>query len=57
MVSSAIDLGRIFVYKAELRTFADNSAPAAIAKMNGTQAGVQSANSVALRGATEKKTC
>jgi hypothetical protein len=50
MVGLAIDVGRIFVYKNELQTFADNSAMAAIAKMNGTQAGVQSANAMALTG-------
>jgi hypothetical protein len=50
MVGLAIDLGRIFVYKSELQTFADNSAMAAVAKMDGTQAGVQSANSMALTG-------
>ena len=50
MLGLAIDVGRIFVYKTELQTFADNSAMAAVAKMDGTQAGIQSANSMALTG-------
>ena len=50
MVGLAIDIGRMFVYKSELQTFADNSAMAAIAKMDGTQAGVQAANALALTG-------
>jgi Flp pilus assembly protein TadG len=50
MVGLAIDLGRMFVYKSELQTFADNAAMAAVAKMDGTQAGVQSANATALSG-------
>jgi hypothetical protein len=50
MVGLAIDLGRIFVYKTELQTFADNSAMAAIAKIDGTQGGVQAANAMALTG-------
>ncbi len=50
MLGLAIDIGRMFVYKTELQTFADNSAMAAIAKMDGTQAGVQAANATALTG-------
>ena len=50
MVGLAIDLGRIFVYKSELQTFADNSAMAAVAKMDGSQTGIQSANAMALTG-------
>ena len=50
MLGLAIDVGRMFVYKSELQTFADNSAMAAIAKMDGSQAGVQGANSMALTG-------
>lgn len=50
MVGLAIDVGRMFVYKSELQTFADNAAMAAISKMDGSQAGVQAANALALTG-------
>jgi Flp pilus assembly protein TadG len=50
MVGLAIDVGRMFVYKSELQAFADNAAMAAISKMDGTQAGVQAANALALTG-------
>jgi hypothetical protein len=50
MLGLAIDLGRMFIYKTELQTFADNAAMAAVAKMDGTQAGVQAANAIALTG-------
>jgi len=50
MVGLAIDVGRMFVYKSELQAFADNAAMAAITKMDGTQAGVQGANALALTG-------
>src|SRR5579872_2251686 len=50
MLGLAIDVGRMFVYKNELQTFADASALAAIAQMDGTQTGVQGANSTAIVG-------
>jgi len=50
MLGLAIDLGRMFVYKTELQTFADNAAMAAVAKMDGTQTGIQAANAIALTG-------
>lgn len=50
MVGLAIDVGRMFVYKSELQAFVDNAAMAAITKMDGTQAGVQAANALALIG-------
>jgi Flp pilus assembly protein TadG len=50
MCGLAIDLGRMFVYKSELQTFADASAMAAITKMDGSQTGLQGANSTALTG-------
>jgi Flp pilus assembly protein TadG len=50
MVGLAIDVGRMFVYKSELQTFADNAAMAAITKMDGTQSGLQGANALALTG-------
>ena len=50
MVGLAIDVGRMFVYKSELQAFADNAAMAAISKMDGSQAGVQAANALALTG-------
>jgi Flp pilus assembly protein TadG len=50
MLGLAIDVGRMFVYKSELQAFADNAAMAAIAKMDGSQAGVQGANSMASTG-------
>jgi len=50
MLGLAIDIGRMFVYKTELQAFADNSAMAAIAQMDGTQTGVQGANATALTG-------
>ncbi|HSR08561.1 MAG TPA: pilus assembly protein TadG-related protein [Bryobacteraceae bacterium] len=50
MVGLAIDVGRMFVYKSELQAFVDNAAMAAITKMDGTQAGVQAANALALTG-------
>ena len=50
MCGLAIDVGRMFVYKNELQTFADASALAAVAQLSGTQAGVQAANAVATAG-------
>ena len=50
MLGLAVDLGRMFVYKNELQTFADASALAAAAQMDGTQTGLQGANATALTG-------
>ena len=50
MLGLAIDVGRMFVYKSELQTFADASAMAAVAKMDGSQSGVQGADNVATAG-------
>ena len=50
MLGLAIDVGRMFIYKNELQTFADASALAAVTKLDGSQAGVQGANSVATAG-------
>ena len=50
MLGLAIDVGRMYVYKTELQTFADASALAAVARLDGTQSGVQGANSVATAG-------
>jgi hypothetical protein len=50
MIGLAVDVGRMFLYKNELQTFADASAMAAIARMDGTQAGVTYANSTATAG-------
>src|SRR5438128_1677473 len=46
----AIDLGRMFIYKTELQTFADASALAAVAQLDGTQTGVAAANTTATAG-------
>src|ERR1700674_2376566 len=50
MLGLAIDLGRMFIYKNELQTFADASVLAAIAQLDGTQSGVQGANATATAG-------
>ena len=50
MLGLAIDVGRMFIYKNELQTFADASALAAVGRLDGTQSGVQGANSVATAG-------
>ena len=50
MLGLAIDVGRMFVYKNELQAFADASAMAAIAQMDGSQAGLQAANTTATSG-------
>src|SRR5258708_34460664 len=44
MLGLAIDLGRTFIYKTELQTFADGSALAAVSRLDGTGTGVQGAN-------------
>ena len=50
MLGLVIDVGRMFVYKNELQTFADASALAAVAQLDGTQSGVQGADSTATAG-------
>ncbi len=50
MLGLATDVGRMFIYKNELQTFADASALAAITKIDGSQAGVANAQSVATAG-------
>jgi len=49
-VGLAADLGRAFVVRNELIAFADAAAVAAAYKLNGTAAGITSANSVASVG-------
>jgi Flp pilus assembly protein TadG len=44
------DAGQMFILKNELQTFADASAMAAVSKLDGSQTGVQTANSVATAG-------
>jgi Flp pilus assembly protein TadG len=50
MVGLSFDIGRMFVVKNELQTFADASALAAAAMLDGTKAGVTAANNVATVG-------
>ena len=50
MLGLAFDVGRMFVVKNELQTFADASAIAACRHMDGTQTGVQTAHSTAAVG-------
>ena len=50
MLGLAFDLGRMFIVKNELQTFVDASAVAACRQMDGTQAGVQNAHTVATAG-------
>lgn len=50
MLGLTFDIGRMFIVKNELQTFADASALAAISFMDGTQTGIQSANSTATAG-------
>jgi Flp pilus assembly protein TadG len=49
-VGLSIDLGRMFVYKNELQTFADASALAAVSQLDGTQTGVVGAETTATNG-------
>src|SRR5579862_4460675 len=46
----AFDLGRIMITKAELQTFCDASALAAVYQLDGTQTGIQGANKTATAG-------
>lgn len=50
MLGLAFDLGRVFITKNELQTFTDASALAAVYQLDGTQAGVQGANTTATAG-------
>lgn len=50
MIGLAVDVGRMFVIKNELQTFADASAMAAVAQMDGSQAGIMGANATATAG-------
>jgi Tfp pilus assembly protein PilV len=50
MMGLAIDVGKMFLYKNELQTFADASAMAALAHMDGSQAGLILANATATAG-------
>ena len=50
MLGLAFDMGRMFITKNELQTFADASAMAALSSMNGTQQGIQAANATATAG-------
>ena len=50
MLGLAFDLGRMFIVKNELQTFADASAIAACRQLDGSQAGVQGAHSTATAG-------
>jgi Flp pilus assembly protein TadG len=50
MLGLAFDLGRMFIVKNELQTFADASAVAACRQMDGSQAGVQGAHNTATAG-------
>src|SRR5256885_1490781 len=49
-IGLSIDLGRMFVYKNELQTFADASAMAAVSQLDGTQTGVVGAQTTATNG-------
>ena len=50
MLGLAFDLGRMFIVKNELQTFADASAVAACRQMDGSQAGIQGAHNTATAG-------
>jgi Flp pilus assembly protein TadG len=50
MLGLAVDAGRMFIVKNELQTFVDASAMAAVGHLDGTAAGVQTANSMATAG-------
>ena len=50
MFGLAVDLGRMFIVKNELQTFADASALAAIRQLDGTKTGVQGAHAAATAG-------
>ena len=50
MLGLSFDVGRMFITKNELQTFADSAALAATAELSGAKSGVQAANQVALTG-------
>ena len=50
MLGLSFDVGRMFITKNELQTFADAAALAATAELTGAKSGVQGANEVALTG-------
>lgn len=50
MIGVSVDLGRVYVAKTELQTFADNAALVAAFELDGTQAGLTSATNVAANG-------
>jgi Flp pilus assembly protein TadG len=50
MLGLAFDMGRMFITRNELQTFADASALAAVYQLDGTQAGIQGANATATAG-------
>src|ERR1700683_2118088 len=50
MMGLAFDAGRMFIVKSEMQTFADASALAAVSQMDGSQAGLEAANSTATAG-------
>ncbi|HLG99411.1 MAG TPA: pilus assembly protein TadG-related protein [Bryobacteraceae bacterium] len=50
MLGLTFDLGRMYITKNELQTFADSAALASVFYMNGTQQGIQAANAMATIG-------
>ena len=54
MLGLAFDTGRMFILRSELQTFADASALAAASQMDGTQAGIQGANTTATNGPLDR---
>ena len=50
MLGLAVDAGRMFICKDELQAFVDASAMAAVARLDGTQAGLTAANNLATAG-------
>lgn len=50
MVGMAVDVGRMFIIKNELQTFADAAALGACAKLDGTGSGITAADSIATHG-------
>ncbi len=50
MLGLAVDVGKMFITKNELQTFVDASALAAVMQMDGSQAGIEGANTTATAG-------
>src|SRR5258708_5228731 len=50
MLGLAVDVGRMFIVKNELQTFADASALAACAKLDGSGSGITAADAIATQG-------